>query len=51
MEDGYLLAKDLDTPRRFEAPAALLPGLHHRESRVLKIPGGNWLRVFAEAWA
>lgn len=51
MEDGYLLAKDLDTPWRFEAPAAQLPGRHHRESRVVKIPGGNWLRVFAEAWA
>jgi membrane dipeptidase len=51
MEDDYLLAKELDTPRRSETPAALLPGRHHSESGVEKIPGGNVRRLFGEAWA
>jgi membrane dipeptidase len=49
-EDGYLFARDLNTPRRFETLAGLLLGRRHSEARIEKLLGGNLLRVFGEAW-
>jgi membrane dipeptidase len=49
-EDVYLYIPDLNTPRRFETLAAELARRGHPETRVAKILGGNFARLFAEAW-
>ena len=50
LEDGYLFANDLNTPRRLETLAGLLADRGHSSSRIEKILGLNLLRVFADAW-
>ena len=47
---AYLFAADLNTPRRLETLAAMLSKRGHSAPRVEKILGGNFARVFAEAW-
>lgn len=49
-EDVYLFVPDLNTPRRFDTLAAELLRRGHSEERVAKILGGNFARLFAEAW-
>lgn len=49
-EEGYLFAKDLHTPRRFETLAEMLPARGHAEYTVSKALGGNFLRVFSDTW-
>ena len=49
-EDVYTFVPDLNTPRRFELIARHLLGRGHSEDRVGKILGGNFARLFREAW-
>lgn len=49
-EEGYLFAKDLNTPRRFETLADLMLAAGFSETRVEKVLGGNLLRVFGDCW-
>ena len=50
-EGVYTFIPDLNTPRRFETLAGLLRERGHSEARVGKILGGNFARLFGEAWA
>jgi membrane dipeptidase len=50
-EGVYTFLPDLNTPRRFETLAGLLRERGHSEARVGKILGGNFARLFREAWA
>lgn len=50
-EDVYTFIPDLNTPRRFELIGRQLLARGHSEARVAKILGGNFARLFAEAWA
>jgi len=49
-EEGYLFAKDLNTPRRFETLTDLLLKEGFSETRVEKILGANLLRLFGDTW-
>jgi len=49
-EDVYNFIPDLNTPRRFETLAGRLLKRGHQEARVEKILGGNFARLFREAW-
>jgi membrane dipeptidase len=48
--DAYLFAAELNTPRRFETLAVLLSRHGHPDSRIEKVLGGNFSRLFAETW-
>lgn len=50
-EDVYTFIPDLNTPWRFELIGRHLLARGHSEARVAKILGGNFLRLFSEAWA
>ncbi|HEY4572679.1 MAG TPA: membrane dipeptidase [Thermoanaerobaculia bacterium] len=49
-EDVYTFLPDLNTPRRFETLAALLRERGHSQTRIEKILGGNFARLFREVW-
>jgi len=49
-EDVYTFIPDLNTPRRLETLAGLLLARGHSESRVEKVLGGNFGRLFQEVW-
>jgi membrane dipeptidase len=49
-ETGYLFANDLNTQLRFETLTDLLLERGHSEARVMKIMGGNLLRLFGDVW-
>ena len=49
-EEDYMFVKDLNTPRRLELIADQLLARGHSATRVEKIIGGNWMRVFGEVW-
>ena len=49
-EEGYLFASDLNTPDRFRTLADLLAERGHSQSRIDKLLGGNFLRLFQEVW-
>jgi membrane dipeptidase len=49
-EDDYMFVKDLNSPRRLEMIADQLLARKHSESRVEKIIGANWMRLFSEVW-
>jgi membrane dipeptidase len=49
-EDVYTFVPDLNTPDRFELIARHLLRRKHSEVRVEKILGGNFARLFREAW-
>jgi membrane dipeptidase len=49
-DDVYIFLPDLNTPRRLETLASLLLARGHSESRVAKILGGNFARLFREVW-
>lgn len=48
--DVFLYVRDLNAPRRLAQLADLLLARGHSTSRVEKILGGNFLRLFGEAW-
>jgi membrane dipeptidase len=48
--DVYTFVPDLNTPRRFELIAHHLSGRGHSDGRIAKILGGNFARLFREAW-
>ncbi len=50
-EDVYLMIPDLNTPRRLDTLASMLLARGHSQERVAKIVGGNFARLFREAWA
>jgi membrane dipeptidase len=49
-EDVYTFVPDLNTARRLDTLAAMLIGRGYSPERVAKILGGNFARLFAEAW-
>src|SRR6185312_8650953 len=49
-EDVYTFLPDLNGPRKLETVAGLLLARGHSESRVTKILGGNFARLFREVW-
>jgi membrane dipeptidase len=49
-EDVYTFLPDLNGPRKLETLAGLLLARGHSESRVTKILGGNFVRLFREVW-
>lgn len=49
-EGSYTFVPDLNTPRRFETIAWHLSRRGHADARIAKILGGNFARLFAEAW-
>jgi membrane dipeptidase len=48
--DVYTFVPDLNTPRRFEQIAWHLSKRGFSDDRIAKILGGNFARLFAEAW-
>ena len=50
-EDVYTFVPDLNSVRRLDTLAALLIARGYSAERVAKILGGNFARLFAEAWA
>ena len=48
--DVYTFVPDLNTPRRFETIGALLAARGHSDAVIGKVLGGNFRRLFAEAW-
>jgi membrane dipeptidase len=49
-EDVFYYVPDLNSPRRMEQIADALAGRGHSASRIEKILGGNWLRLFGATW-
>jgi membrane dipeptidase len=49
-EDVFNYVPDLNTPRRMERIADALAARGHTSARIEKLLGGNWLRLFGEAW-
>ena len=49
-EDAFTFVPDLNTPRRFETIAYLLSKRGHSDSRIEKIIGGNFARLFRDVW-
>src|SRR6476659_5838105 len=49
-EEDFMFVKDLNVPRRLELIADQLLARGHSATRVEKIIGGNWMRVFGEVW-
>lgn len=48
--DVYTFLPDLNSNRRFEMLAGLLEARGHTQSRIRKILGENFVRVFRQAW-
>ena len=49
-EDEVLFVEELNLPRRMETIADALLARRHSETRIEKILGGNWLRIFETTW-
>jgi membrane dipeptidase len=49
-ENELLYIPDLNDPRRMEMIADHLLARGHSETRVEKIIGGNWMRLFGDVW-
>ena len=49
-EDAFTLVPDLNTPKRFETIASLLSKRGYADTRIAKILGGNFNRLFREVW-
>lgn len=49
-EEDFMFVVDLNSPRRLELIADKLLARGHSESRVEKIVGLNWMRLFREVW-
>ncbi|MEP7346564.1 MAG: membrane dipeptidase, partial [Gemmatimonadaceae bacterium] len=50
-EKVFNFVAELNTPRRMEQIADALARAGHGSSRISKIIGGNWMRLFGEVWA
>jgi membrane dipeptidase len=48
--DAFTFIPDLNTPRRLETLACLLRKRGHSDTRIAKILGGNFDRLFREVW-
>lgn len=49
-EEDYMFVADLNTPRRMEQIADKLAARGYRDTRIAKIIGGNFARLFREVW-
>ena len=49
-DDAFTFVPDLNTPTRFETLACLLSKRGYPDSRIEKILGGNFARLFREVW-
>ena len=49
-EDVYTFVPDLNTPKRFEKLASLLSKRGYSDSRIEKVIGGNFARLFRDVW-
>ena len=49
-EDAFTFVPDLNTPKRFETIASLLSKRGYADTRIAKILGGNFNRLFREVW-
>jgi membrane dipeptidase len=49
-EEDYMFVKDLNVPRRLELIADQLRSRGFSDTRVEKIVGANWMRLFGEVW-
>jgi len=49
-DDAFTFVPDLNTPQRFDTLATLLAKRGHKDSRIEKILGGNFARLFGETW-
>lgn len=49
-ENVYMFVPTLNTPRKLEALAEQLSARGHGDSRIEKILGGNFARVFGDTW-
>ena len=49
-EEDYMFVKDLNSPRRLEMIADQLLARKHSETRVEKLVGANWMRLFSDVW-
>lgn len=49
-ENVFAYVPDLNSPRRMELIADALAARGHSATRIEKIIGGNWLRLFRETW-
>jgi len=45
-----MFVKDLNSPRRLEMIADQLLARKHSETRVEKLVGANWMRLFSDVW-
>lgn len=50
-ENVFNYIADVNQPRRMELIAEALTKAGHGSSRIARIIGGNWMRLFGEAWA
>ncbi|HET6545732.1 MAG TPA: membrane dipeptidase [Rhodanobacteraceae bacterium] len=50
-DDSYTFVPDLNTPRRYEHIGALLAQRGHPSRVIEKVLGGNFARLFAQAWS
>lgn len=48
--DVLFTVPELNSPRRMELIADALAARGHSSARILKVLGGNWLRLFEEVW-
>jgi len=49
-EEDYMFVADMNTPRRLELIADRLAAKGYPASRIEKVIGGNWHRLFREVW-
>ena len=49
-EDVFAYVPDLNSPRRMELIADALAARGHSATRIEKVLGGNWLRLFGDVW-
>ena len=49
-EEDFMFVADLNTPRRMEQIADRLAARSHSDTRIEKIIGANFLRLFGEVW-
>ena len=48
--DSTLCPKDLEKPDKFPNLALALDNRGHKPGDVVKVFGGNWLRLFGQVW-
>jgi membrane dipeptidase len=50
-EDVLVFTPDFNSPRRLDQIADRMSARGHGTARIEKVIGGNWLRLFGEAWS